>query len=281
MDPQSASDLGRLDPEAIARVRAEAWPDPANAEELHDALLWLGFLTEAKRRPAPDGRIGWPALAQDARVTRLKGPGDCLMGSRRTARAVSGAVAGSAVGASPSSRRAERQGGHGSPEQALVEIVRGRLEGLGPVTTTALATPLGLEPMRSPVSAWLRSRPRAPYCADALRPGTNDEEWCDRRLLARIHHYTVRRLRAEIEPVAARDFLRFLFAWQHVSEDTRLEGPDALPVALATAGRFRGSGPRVGDGNPAGADRRLRSPWLDDQCLAGRIAWTRLDAAVG
>ena len=59
-------------------------------------------------------------------------------------------------------------------------------------------------------------------------PGANDEEWCERRLLARIHRYTVKRLRAEIEPVAARDFLRFLFAWQHVAPDARMEGPDAL-----------------------------------------------------
>ena len=57
-DPESASDLGRLDPEAIARVRAEAWPDPANAEELHDALLWLGFLTEEEVLAAPHGASG-------------------------------------------------------------------------------------------------------------------------------------------------------------------------------------------------------------------------------
>ena len=89
----------------------------------------------------------------------------------------------------------------------LVEILRGRLEGLGPVTSVALAVPLG----------WSRPRSRAALAAlevegFALRgrftPGTNGEEWCDRRLLARIHHYTIRRLRAEIEPVAARDFLR-------------------------------------------------------------------------
>ena len=57
--PESAADLGRLDPEAIARVRAEAWPDPANAEELHDALLWLGCLTTRKRRPCRNGAAGW------------------------------------------------------------------------------------------------------------------------------------------------------------------------------------------------------------------------------
>ena len=63
-------------------------------------------------------------------------------------------------------------------------------------------------------------------------PGTNAEEWCERRLLARIHHYTVKRLRAEIEPVAARDFLRFLLAWQRVTPDARMQGPKAVDTVI-------------------------------------------------
>ena len=105
-------------------------------------------------------------------------------------------------------------------------------------------------------------------------PGANDEEWCDRRLLARIHHYTMRRLRAEIEPVAARDFLRFLFAWQRLTPETRLEGPDASPLRSALLEGFEA---------PAGAWETELLPariqgyepaWLDD--MAGRIAWARL-----
>ena len=64
-------------------------------------------------------------------------------------------------------------------------------------------------------------------------PGATDEEWCERRLLARIHRYTVKRLRAEIEPVQARDFLRFLFEWQRVTPDARMQGPDAVAAVLA------------------------------------------------
>ena len=67
-DPQSASDLGRLDPEAIAKVQEEAWPDPVNAEELHDALLWLGCLTESEARAAPGWSEWLDALARDKRV---------------------------------------------------------------------------------------------------------------------------------------------------------------------------------------------------------------------
>ena len=71
-DPQSASDLGRLDPEAIAKVQEEAWPDPVNAEELHDALLWLGCLTEAEARATPGWSEWLDALARDKRVALLK-----------------------------------------------------------------------------------------------------------------------------------------------------------------------------------------------------------------
>ena len=124
-----------------------------------------------------------------------------------------------------------------SADSALIEILRGRLEGLGPVTPTALAAPLGLEP--SAITAALAAlESEGAILKGRFLAGVNDEQWCDRRLLARIHHYTVRRLRSEIEPVAARDFLRFLFAWAHVDEETRLEGPDALPVILSALEGF-------------------------------------------
>ncbi|MCD6042239.1 MAG: box helicase domain protein [Burkholderiales bacterium] len=107
-------------------------------------------------------------------------------------------------------------------------------------------------------------------------PDAAEDEWCERRLLARIHHYTVKRLRAEIEPVAARDFLRFLFGWQRVAADSRMQGPDAIEVIVAQLEGFEA---------PAGAWETEILParivgyepsWLDDQCLAGRIAWARL-----
>ena len=107
-------------------------------------------------------------------------------------------------------------------------------------------------------------------------PEANAEEWCERRLLSRIHHYTLKRLRAEIEPVAARDFLRFLFDWQHVSADARMAGPKALDRVVAQLEGFEA---------PAAAWESEILParlvgyepdWLDERCLAGQIAWMRL-----
>jgi ATP-dependent Lhr-like helicase len=252
--PENAADLGRLDPEAIVRVRTEAWPDPVNAEELHDALLWLGCLNKDEVHAVPEWR-GWlGVLADENRVIRVVTPQAVLWVAAERAQQFYALSAGS---------------------EALADILRGRLEGLGPVTQAALAAPLGLE--ADDICAALAALEVEGF---ALRgrftPGSNAEEWCDRRLLARIHHYTVRRLRAEIEPVAARDFLRVLFAWQRVTDATRLEGPDSVPAAVALLEGFEA---------PAGAWETEILParitgyeptWLDDMCLAGRVAWARL-----
>ncbi len=164
-----------------------------------------------------------------------------------------------------------------SSDDALLELLRGRLEGLGPVTAAALAAPLGLEIATG--LATLESEGfamRGRFSAEAA-----GEEWCERRLLARIHRYTIKRLRAEIEPVAARDFLRFLFQWQHVAPESRMEGAKALDAVIEQLEGF---------GAPAGAweseilPARLAgySPsWLDARCLAGQATWTRLRSRAG
>ena len=107
-------------------------------------------------------------------------------------------------------------------------------------------------------------------------PGAAADEWCERRLLARIHRYTVNRLRAEIQPVAARDFLRFLLGWQRVAPETRMEGPDALEILVRQLEGFEAAaGAWETEILPARLDGYEPS-WLDDQCLAGRVAWARL-----
>ena len=154
--------------------------------------------------------------------------------------------------------------------------MRGRLEGLGPTTAAALAASLGLPVARIDAAlATLQAEGfamRGAFTAAAAAAS----EWCERRLLARIHRYTVKRLRAEIEPIEARDFLRFLFEWQRVTPAGRMEGPDAVGAILAQLEGFEA---------PAGAWETEVLPnriseyepaWLDEQCLAGRFVWTRL-----
>ena len=273
-DPESASDLGRLDPEAIAKVQAEAWPDPVNSEELHDALLWLGCLTEAEARAAPGWSEWLEALARDKRVARLKSSQAALwIPAERLAqfRAVWPEARLEPEIAPPD----DQAGAAWSRDDALVEILRGRLEGLGPVTPTALAAPLGLEP--GAIAGALAALERdGAILKGRFLASVNDEQWCDRRLLARIHHYTVRRLRSEIEPVPARDFLRFLFSWSHVSEETRLEGPDALPAVLAALEGFEAPAKAWETEILPARLKGYQASWLDAQCLAGRASWARL-----
>ncbi len=273
-DPESASDLGRLDGEAIAKVQAEAWPDPVNAEELHDALLWLACLTEAEARAGPSWSEWLEALARDRRVTLFKtSQADLWISAERLAQFQAVWPEGRLEPriAPPADEAAAAP----SKEEALVEILRGRLEGLGPVTPTALAAPLGLEP--GAIAAALAALERdGAILKGRFLAGVNDEQWCDRRLLARIHHYTVRRLRSEIEPVAARDFLRFLFSWQHVSEETRLEGPEALPVVLNALEGFEAPAKAWETEILPARLKGYQASWLDAQCLAGRTSWARL-----
>jgi len=110
----------------------------------------------------------------------------------------------------------------------------------------------------------------------SFTPGAPPTEWCDRALLARIHRYTIGRLRQEIEPVSSRDFMRFLCRWQHVIPAERREGPDALAALITQLEGFEAPAAAwEAEILPARLDN-YEFTWLDDLCLAGRAAWTRL-----
>jgi ATP-dependent Lhr-like helicase len=158
---------------------------------------------------------------------------------------------------------------------AFVEIVRGRLKGSGPVSATRIARTLGLPPAKVD-AALVRLGAEGFVMRGSFTPALAETEWCERRLLARIHRYTVKRLRAEIELVSAADCMRFLFHWQRPTPQSRMSGPDAVAATIGMNEGFEAPAAaweteilpaRVNDYEPE---------WLDDLCLKGRAAWMRL-----
>ena len=297
-----ADDLGQLDPEAIAAVRDEAWPQVRDADEMHEALTLLGFATAAEADANPGWSERLQALARARRATRLtleahpardavpsaaeERPRTACASAQRDVwtsaeklplwQALHPAAAMQPAVAAPAEYAARAW----SREDALLELVRHRLGGLGPVTVAALARSMAVVPGEVE-AALLRLQSEGYVMQGRFNADAADTEWCERHLLARIHRYTLGRLRREIEPVSRRQLMRFLFDWQHVSAATRLGGPDAL---LATLGQLEGFEAAAGAWEPELLAARIADyapGWLDDLCRAGRIGWSRLRAGSG
>ncbi|MBI3527438.1 MAG: DEAD/DEAH box helicase [Betaproteobacteria bacterium] len=276
LDPESAADIGRLDPEAIARVREEAWPQAESADELHDTLGWLGLLTSREILRQPAWTLLLDELVRDKRVTRVIPAGEAdsaglVVAAERlpefNAVHPDARVVPSLVVPAEFAKTWTR-------EEALVEIVRGRLEGLGPITAAGLAESIAV-PTGDIDIALLALEGEGFVMRGSFTPEAGTE-WCERRLLARITRYTVKRLRQEIEPVSAADFMQFLFDWQHVGE--RMEGPDAVAAVVSQLEGFEAA---AGSWETELIPARVAGyepHWLDDLCRAGRVVWTRLEA---
>ncbi len=208
LDPRTADELGALDADAVARVRDEAWPRPENAEEVHEALLWMGYVAAAEAGP-------WQAWLDE------------LAAARRVVRD------GDRYFAVEASREPKA-------------VLRGRLEALGPIFVEPGSDDEALLLQLEAEGVVLRAR------IDGR------SAWCDRRLLARIQRYTLDRLRREIEPVTAAQFLRFLCCWQHVDPTIASKARGASPSGRA-ARRLRGAGRGVGGQRAPGAGPRLQA----------------------
>jgi ATP-dependent Lhr-like helicase len=160
---------------------------------------------------------------------------------------------------------------------AIRELLRGRLEVSGPVTAESLVNTLDIA--RSEIDAALLALEAEGFILRGrFRPGAPEQEWCDRRLLARIHRLTLDRLRAEIQPVSQHEFYRFLFAWQRVNAEHRAEGPEGLETVFELLDGcelpLAAWEPEVLSARVGGCDPQ----WLDRLCFSGRIGWGRLTA---
>jgi ATP-dependent Lhr-like helicase len=275
--PELAGGLGALDPEAIAEVERQAWPVVRDVDELHDALLTMGVVPRAELE-----RAGWlgkaEELLREQRATWTTGLTPALVAAERTGLvrlALPDVRFEPAVQEPLFVRRVER-----TEEEALRAIVGGWLEAVGPVTVAELARRMGVPDGRVAIGLGQLER-QGVAMRGKYRRGATDEEWCDRALLARIHRMTLGRLRREIEPVAAADFMRFLFRWQHVQAGTQLHGRQGL---LEIVAQLQGVElpARAWESQVLPARVARYDPDdLEQLCLAGAVAWGRLRTELG
>lgn len=221
LDVKSADELGALDPEAIRRVREEAWPAPTSAEEVHEALLWMGYATLTEAR-------AWAEW-----IDELRAAGRVVLDADR-------------YFAFEASREPK-------------EILRGRLEALGPITSD------------DPHLYELESEGFVLRGRFEGRAG-----WCSRRLLARIHRYTLEGLRKEIEPVTPSEFLRFLASWQHMDGERKLDGPRGVLEVIRQLAGFEVPAHAWESSVMPARIRDYKREWLDELTLSGEVVWGRL-----
>ena len=279
-DPASAGDLGALDADAIARVREEESPDPRDADELHDALLIAGCLCAGEIgnvRPELLAELTAARRAGSASFARPPDSRQIILASERLPewRAIHPDLIVPSSLQPPASRLAKSW----TRTNAIVEVLRGRLTLTGPITAAALADPIGISPADAD-AALLLLEADGVVLRGRFTPGETALEWCDRTLLARIHRYTLHRLRAEIEPVSPADFMRFLFRWQHLESSSRLTGLEGLREIIAALDGYElAAGAWERAVLPARLDRYDPS-MLDMLCLAGEAGWGRLSPAL-
>src|SRR5881396_3080696 len=326
--PESVlEEVGKLDPEAIAQVRQEAWPDVRDADELHDvlhtliALPWAPLalhseqasadefidaqpelsstlaLVEVNRRASldrtaeggrpyinlADGRSRLYANLADwrAHFERLFGQNraGCARFDGRIYWVAAERVRSLTAlfpGASFEPELPEIESSAPSRDDALLATVSGWMTHLGPATATELGDLLGL-PSSDVEKALLRLEASGAVLRGKFTDShTGETEWCERRLLARIHRLTVATLRKQIEPVTAAQFMRWLLRWQHVAPGTQVLAERGLLEVLRQLQGFE---------IPASAwerhilARRVTNydpKWLDQLCLTGAVGWGRL-----
>ncbi|HEX8817194.1 MAG TPA: DEAD/DEAH box helicase [Terriglobales bacterium] len=279
--PESVlEEVGKLDPEAIAQVRREAWPDIRDDDELHDVLHTLVALPvsgELAQRGWADSVAAWGGhfekLLRDGRAT-VAGVRD-----RQYWVAAERVPEFSLLfpGAMYAPEAAEISGtAEPTRDEALLAMVMGWMMHLGPVTAGELSEWLGVAANEIDV-VLLRIEASGAILRGTFAGGVSGQmEWCERRLLARIHRLTVATLRKQVQPVNAAQFMRWLLRWQHAAPGSQLQGERAALEVLRQLQGFE---------IPANAwERHILASriagydpkWLDQLCLTGAVGWGRL-----
>jgi ATP-dependent Lhr-like helicase len=265
--PVEPRELGRLDPDGIARVRAEARPEVRHADELHDVLLAL-----VATRPRAEWTEQFEALAGERRCFAVHAPGiDGVLWGATERR---GDLERLFPGAGFVPDHSLPPGSAGAPgDDPAVDVVRGHLEVSGPVTVDDLARATGLS--NSALTIGLETLRARGFAVAGRFELDRGEQWCARRLLARIHSYTRERRRAAVRPISQAEWQAFLESWWHVAPGSQLHGRAGLAAVIE---QLQGTQWPAGEWERGLAARvsSYRPEWLDELCLSGEVAWGRL-----
>jgi ATP-dependent helicase Lhr and Lhr-like helicase len=269
--PVEPRELGRLDPAAIERVRSEATPDVRDPDELHDVLLSLVAV-----RPQLPWAEHFEALALAGRCFEVHVPvvAGVLWGATERRAALEALFPGARfVPDHPPAPGVPAGADAAAAEDAAVALVQGHLEISGPVTVDGLAAATGLS--RSSVMIALEALRARGFAVSGEFEPDRGEQWCARRLLARIHAYTRERRRAAVRPVTQAEWQAFLEGWWHTAPGTQRNGRGGLAEVIE---QLQGFELPAADWERVFAERveSYRPEWLDDLCLSGEVAWGRL-----
>ncbi|HWZ50546.1 MAG TPA: hypothetical protein VNW54_03700, partial [Granulicella sp.] len=261
---------GKLDPAAIATVRRELWPDLRDEHELHDLLhslvvLPLCYLEEEQGAATRHWPHFFQRLSDSGRAHTIDCAGQpCWVATERLPYAAALYQQATDVV---------------TKESASKQCVQGWLQILGPVTAQAFAVRLALDPA-SVYQAFLAMEMQGLLMRGAFEhPATTVDhqiEWCERRILQRIHRLTLGTLRKQVEAVSPAVFMRWLLGWQHLTPQSQLSGEEGVLEALRQLEGFEA---------PAVEWERTLLParvahydprWLDALCLSGAVGWGRI-----
>ena len=300
--PEDSRDLTRLDPEAIRQESENAWPRIRDVDELHDALLTLGVLPTllfefpsngGEKKGGPRPVIGdlpivpWlEQLAAAGRAYRVAADGGqpAWVAAERlelVRRAYDG------VSASPEPRASlpmfVNGRFEGSREDAILALVRGWVDCIGPFTVGELASTLAL-PADDVLYALAQLENEGVVLRGSYRQGPStssgqaDVEFCDRRILARIHRSTIDSLRSQVEPVSPATFIRFLLDWQHIAPESRLPGEGGLLSVIEKLQGFETAAGVMEEEILGSRVAEYSGIMLDRLCLSGEVVWGRFSA---
>ena len=270
LDPTESTDLSRLDPDAIARVKEEAWPNADSPDELHDVLSIHGFIT-AKEGKKNSWERYFDSLKIDKRATYI--PEQKLwVAAERTPYFNSIYPKGKYEPRIdlPEAFTKEEY----TFEDALKEVVRGRMEALSIVTVDQLVEDIQL-PYHNIELALISLEVEGFVFRGKFTPNAQTEEWCERRLLHRIHKYTIESLRKSIEPVSLENYMRFLFDYQGLT--TKKEGATSLELILEKLEGYEAPASAWETDIIPARIENYDPVWLDVLCLSGKLIWGRFN----